>query len=161
MNSFGVLTENVVVTNLSKNINQNFQNQRSALLGTIVKIESVLGNNNVGVRFLKNLETWESDSFSCPRESIVNVDEQIWSFLAAIVSPLERVKLAKNSKRCEKLMQIKKDMVVGFEDYKDVYLGTVKYIGLVKGIGKCFGLQLHVRILYVYRSSYNDLSSGF
>lgn len=96
------------------------------------------------MRLLREGESWESSKFGVLKENIVRVHEKLWPFLAAITSPMERVNVAKDKTRCEKLMQLTKDMVVGFKDVNGAYLGTIKYIGNVKGIGKCFGMQLHV-----------------
>lgn len=53
------------------------------------------------------------------------------------------MKLAKNREKCEKLLNLSKDMTVAVSLSDDVVLGVIKYIGLVKGIGKCVGVQLH------------------
>lgn len=141
---YGVIVKNVLLTEVtSKNAN----NPRTVLLGTIVKIETILGGKNLCVRFLKDGETWESTTFLCSRDDMVFIEEKLWPYLAAVVSPQERTKLAKNKDKCNKLLQVAKDMTVGFADYNDVYLGTVKFIGNVKGMGKCFGIQLHVSII--------------
>lgn len=98
------------------------------------------------MRLLKEGETWESLTFSVPKDHIIPVHEKLWPFLAAVSSSFERVNLAKDSARCEKLKQLSTEMVVGFRNVTGADLGTIKYIGNVKGIGKCFGIQLHVSI---------------
>lgn len=142
--NYGIIIENTILNDLSSVKNDSLQNQRTALLGTIVKIESVLGNNYVAVKFLKEGETWDSTLFHCLRDNVVFVDDKVWAFLSAVPSPQDRVKLARNKKRCDKILQLSKEMVVAFSEYKDTPLGTIKYIGNVKGMGKCFGIQLHV-----------------
>lgn len=101
------------------------------------------------VRLLKDGESWESLTFSVPKEHIIGVHEKLWPFLAAVNSSFERVNVAKDKNRCEKLMQLGTEMVVGFKDVSGAYLGTIKYIGHVKGIGKCFGIKLHVSVFFL------------
>lgn len=138
---YGVLVQNALV----KDLKQKPQNQRTALLGTIVKIEGVLGGRMFAVRFLKeDGETWESSKFCCEQGLVVSVSEQFWPLLAAVSSLLERVKLAKNPVLCQQLMEICIDTVVGFLEFGEVVLGTVKFIGNIKSIGKGFGIRLHV-----------------
>lgn len=102
------------------------------------------------MRLLKDGESWESLTFSVPKEHIIGVHEKLWPFLAAVNSCFERVNVAKDKNRCEKLMQLGTEMVVGFKDVNGAYLGTIKYIGHVKGIGKCFGIKLHVSCMYTF-----------
>lgn len=89
------------------------QSQRTALVGQIVKIESPLTNGNVAVKFLKKGETWESTKFSCQAQSLVLIPEKLWPYLHSISSPQERVKVAKDKARCEKLCNMTKDITVG------------------------------------------------
>lgn len=153
-NSYGILTKNELIVESTKG-----QNKRTALLGQIVKIDCVLENQeDYNIRFLKDVDTWESTSFTCPMQSVESVDERFWTFLAAVTSPKERVKLAINKQRVSKLLQITTDVVVGFNG-DEVYLGTVKFIGNVKGMGKCFGIQLHVSILITNNNKCFDVSS--
>ncbi|KAJ8931320.1 hypothetical protein NQ314_015782 [Rhamnusium bicolor] len=135
---YGIFVQNVLLKDLSK-----VQKQRTALLGQIVIIASKLADRNLAVRFLKEGDTWESTHFCCSQDSVVPICEQLWPYIATITSPQERVKLAKNKSLCEKLKKISKDTVVGFIDTTDVHLGTVKYMGTVKGIGSCIGIELH------------------
>lgn len=123
------------------------QAQRTAMLGQVVIIDE-RSEGNVAVRFLKDDgESWESTQFLCPEDHIVHISEKLWPFIASIVSPQDRLKLAKNKSLCDKLKTISKDMVVGFSDTNDVYLGKVKYIGAVKGMGHCYGIELHVSFI--------------
>lgn len=122
------------------------QNQRTALLGQVVIIDAKLPNRILIIRFLKEGETWESVQFCCSEDSVIRICEKLCFFIASIVSPQERVKVAKNKSLCDKLKTITNDMTVGFADTKDVYLGKVKYIGVVKGMGHCFGIELHVSV---------------
>lgn len=100
------------------------------------------------MRLLKDGESWESYTFAVQKENVIEIQEKLWPFLAAITSSIERVNLAKNKKKCEKLIHLGIDMTVGFKDKNNIYLGVIKYIGNVKGIGKCFGIMLHVNIYY-------------
>ncbi|XP_022918695.1 ubiquitin carboxyl-terminal hydrolase CYLD isoform X2 [Onthophagus taurus] len=43
-------------------------------------------------------------------------------------------------------MQITRDTLVGYSTEHDIHLGKVKFIGFVKGLGKCFGIQLHTKL---------------
>lgn len=122
------------------------QQQRTALLGQVVIIDGKLPNRTIIIRFLKEGETWETAQFFCSEDSVIRICEKLCFFIASIVSPQERVKVAKNKSLCDKLKTISNDMTVGFSDTKDIYLGTVKYIGVVKGMGHCFGIELHVSI---------------
>lgn len=142
---YGILVQNALVRDLQ----QNAQSQRTALLGSIVKIEGVLGNRTFAIRFLKDdHETWESEKYCCEQEKVVSVAETFWPHLTAINSPQERVKLAKNPDRCEQLMQISIGSIVGYLHFDEVLLGTVKYIGNVIGRGKCYGIRLHVSFFF-------------
>ncbi|KAF5282823.1 hypothetical protein FQR65_LT02820 [Abscondita terminalis] len=137
---YGILVQNALV----KSLQAKPQNQRTALLGTIVKIDNSLPNRFLAVRFLKDdSDSWETDKFICEQSIIVSVTENVWPYLASVSSPQERVQLAKNPEKCEQLMQISVNSVVGFLDFGGVLLGTVKYIGNIKGIGKGFGIQLY------------------
>ncbi|KAB0798491.1 hypothetical protein PPYR_09484 [Photinus pyralis] len=138
---YGILVQNALV----KDLQNKPQNQRTALLGLIVKIEGVLGNKTFAIRFLKsdNSEHWESNKFCCDQSIIVPVNENLWPYLASVSSPQERVLLAKNPNRCEQLMQTPINGVVGFLDFGQVLLGTIKFKGNIKGIGKGFGIQLY------------------
>lgn len=119
------------------------QNQRTAMLGQVVIIDEK-SEGNVTVRFLKEGDSWESIQFLCPKTDILYISEKLWPFIASIASPQDRLKLANNKNLCDKLKTITKDMVVGFADTKEVYLGKVRYIGAVKGIGHGYGIELHV-----------------
>lgn len=135
---YGITIRNTLLNELLS------KTQRTILLGTIFKVETIVGNNNLHVRFLKENETWDSVTFLCSRNDIVFINDKLWHYLAAVTSPKERVKLAQNPKRCMKLMEVNVDMTVGFEDYANIYWGVVKFKGHVKGMGKCFGIQLFV-----------------
>lgn len=135
---YGIVTKNALLLEVKS------QSSRTILLGTVFKVETVLDAKTLYVRFLKDGETWESVTFLIARDDVAFVHERLWSFLAAVTSPKERVKLALNTKKCRKLIDISVDMTVGFDDHNDIYLGTVKYKGNVKGMGKCFGIQLYV-----------------
>lgn len=141
-NKYGVFLKNTLLK--SKDARDKNLSQRTALLGYVVIIDEKV-DGNVFVRFLKSdTEQWESTQFLCPEDHIVYISEKLWPFIASITSPQDRLKLAKNKKLCDKLKTITKDMVVGFADTKDVHLGKVKYIGIVKGMGHCYGIELHV-----------------
>ncbi|RZB73458.1 CAP GLY domain containing protein, partial [Asbolus verrucosus] len=135
---YGIFIQNELMKELKQG-----QNQRTALLGQIVKIEAILGGGNVAVRFLKDSETWESTTFCCRQQSIVSVNEKLWPYLYAVTSPQERVKLAKNKERCDKLSNITKDITVGFIDTDQILLGQIMFLGMVRGMGHCVGLKLH------------------
>lgn len=138
---YGILTKNSVMQEVSSSKSRS---TRTVLLGQIVKVETELANRKISVRLLKDGETWDSCTFFSTKDDVIPIPEKLWPFLAAISSPMERVKLANNKGKCEKLMQIGKDMTVGFSDMDNVYLGKIKFIGNVKGMGKCVGIQLHV-----------------
>ncbi|KAJ8920977.1 hypothetical protein NQ315_015772 [Exocentrus adspersus] len=134
---YGILAQNVLLKEIPKG------GQRTALLGQIVRIEDKLKDGNYVLRFLTEINTWELNRFSCSQENVVCIPEKLWLYIASIQSPQERIKLAKNKALCEKLKSVGKDMVVGFMDTNDVYLGRVRYMGPVKGMGYCFGIELH------------------
>lgn len=144
---YGIITDNVLANEHNKRDSLNYQ--KTILLGQIVKIEAVL-KSAYAVRLLKDGENWETVTYVCPGNVLMSVDEKLWPFLAAVVSPQERVKVVRDRPRCQRLLQITEEMVVGVSFPKDVCLGTVKYIGTVKGLGKCFGIQLHVKYQYYF-----------
>ncbi|KAJ3632851.1 hypothetical protein MTP99_009834 [Tenebrio molitor] len=135
---YGIFIQNELMRELKQG-----QNQRTALLGQIVKVEAILGSGNVAVRFLKDAETWESTTFCCRQQVIVDVDEKLWPYLQAVTSPQERVKLARNKEECHKLSNITKDITVGFKDTGGIHLGQIMFLGLVRGVGYCVGIKLH------------------
>lgn len=139
---YGLVTENVVL--IEQNKHESVNNQKTVLLGQIVKIDGIL-KESYAVRLLKDGESWDITTYICPSTVLISVDEKLWPFLASVASPQERVKFARNRLRWQKLLQITEEMVVGVAMVTDVCLGTVKFIGNVKGVGKCFGIQLHVR----------------
>ncbi|KAK9686915.1 CAP-Gly domain [Popillia japonica] len=137
---YGLVTENVVL--IEQNKHESVNNQKTVLLGQIVKIDGIL-KESYAVRLLKDGESWDITTYICPSTVLISVDEKLWPFLASVASPQERVKFARNRLRWQKLLQITEEMVVGVAMVTDVCLGTVKFIGNVKGVGKCFGIQLH------------------
>lgn len=138
---YGILVQNVLLKEIPKG------DQRTALLGQVVLIDGELGKGIIGVRFLTEGNTWEPNRFSCPQENVAVISEKLWPYIASITSPQERVKLVKNKPLCDILKNIGKDMVVGFMDTNDVHLGTVRYMGAVKGMGYCFGIELYVSLI--------------
>lgn len=121
------------------------QEPRTVLMGQICIIESVLKQRQLQVRLLRDGETWEPQTFlTMTEECVLPICDKLWQYIAAIASPQERVKFAKNKTSCEKLSTVCKDMVVGFTDTNDVKLGKIKYMGQIKGLGYAFGLELHV-----------------
>ncbi|KAL3282859.1 hypothetical protein HHI36_006019 [Cryptolaemus montrouzieri] len=139
--SYGLFTENCLLTPSKGSNGSNF---RTAFVGQIVKINGTQENGRVLVKMLKDAETWESHSFICKKDNLIPIKEKLVFFIAAI-SPQERLKLAKNKEKCEKLSTLTKEMTVAVSFNDDVALGVIKYIGTVKGIGKCIGIQLHER----------------
>lgn len=139
---YGVFLNNALLK--LRDVKEKSQTQRTAMLGQVVIIDEK-SQGTVSVRFLREGgDSWESTQFLCPVDHIVHISEKLWPFIASIASPQDRLKLAKNKNLCDKLKTITKDMVVGFADTKEVYLGKVKYIGAVKGMGHCYGIELHV-----------------
>ncbi|CAG9769168.1 unnamed protein product [Ceutorhynchus assimilis] len=136
---YGIFIRNAMLKDTSKT-----QNARTVFMGQICIIEGILKHGILQVRLLKEGDTWESMMFITTCENIVSViHEKLWQYMAAISSPQDRVKFAKNKYLCERLSLVCKDMVVGFTDSNDVKLGKVKYMGHIKGIGYGFGLELH------------------
>lgn len=137
---YGIFTKNELLCSVGKP-----QQQNTVLLGQIVRIENILSDGSLVVR-LKASESWnwEPDHFICSSTNVVSIHEKLWQYIASIGSPQERVKLAKNTKLCDHLKNITKGMTVGFTDSKDIYLGTVRYIGRVKGMDYSYGIELHV-----------------
>lgn len=129
------------------------QAQRTALLGQIVKIESNLTNGNVAVKFLKEGETWESTKFYCPSQNLALIPDKLWPYLHAVSSPQERVKVATDRARCEKLCNMTKDITVEFMDKDgERHLGKIMYLGFVRGMGHCVGIKLHVSSLSTFKT---------
>ncbi|KAJ8973994.1 hypothetical protein NQ317_002390 [Molorchus minor] len=136
---FGIFGHNELLKELSKG-----QHQRTVLLGQVVMVVGKLSEGKLIVRFLKEGESWETTTFFCNQDSIIPICEKLWPYVSSITSPQARVKLVKNKELCEKLTNISKEMVVGFIDTNDIYLGVIKYMGTVKGMGYCIGVELHV-----------------
>lgn len=139
---YGIITENELLSEHNKC--ESINNKKTVFLGQIVKVDAIL-KSSYAVRLLKDGENWDTTTYICPAKVLISVDEKLLPFLSAIPSPQEKIKLARDKARYQKLLQISVDMVVGVSLPKDVRLGTVKFIGNVKGIGKSFGIQLHVR----------------
>ncbi|XP_057672894.1 ubiquitin carboxyl-terminal hydrolase CYLD isoform X1 [Diorhabda carinulata] len=137
---FGIFICNELLKDFSKH-----PESRTVLLGQIIIIDQKVSDKTLAIRFLKENDTWETTAYSCPEDKIVRISEKLYPYIASITSPQERVKLAKNRELCNKLQRIGKDMVVGFIDTNDILLGTVRFNGVVKGIGHCFGIELHER----------------
>lgn len=137
---YGVLLKNCIL----RDVSSKRQEPRTVLLGQVVRVENELKDNRLLVRLLKEGETWDSSTYGCNKTDIVLMHENLWQYIAAVNSPIDRVKLAKNKSKCEKLMQISEGSTIGFCDMDNVYLGQIRFIGNVKGMGKCVGIQLHV-----------------
>ncbi|XP_060518432.1 probable phosphorylase b kinase regulatory subunit beta [Cylas formicarius] len=137
---YAIFLKNEVLKELSlSRINSN-----TVLMGQIVIIESKRENGDIQIRCLRDNESFEPLTFFTSNpESVLPIPKKLWQYIASIASPQERVKLAKNKSLCEKLMTISKDVTVGFIDSEDVKLGTIKYMGKVKGLGYSFGIELH------------------
>ena len=137
---YGIFVSNQLLRDVIKE-----QTQRTVMMGQICMIETFLANKALQVRLLKDGETWESQTFLTNTENcVLTISEKLWPYIAAISSPQERVKLAKNKSLCEKLKTVSKDITVGFVYADDVKLGKIKFMGQVKGIGHCYGLEMHV-----------------
>lgn len=136
---YGIFIRNDIIKDISKN-----QNQRTVLVGQICIIDAVLGNRTLRVRLLEENNSWEAKPFVTVTENcIIPVPNSLLHYISAIHSPQERVKLTKNRILCEKLQKVTKDAIVGFTEASEVKLGRVRYIGFAKGIGYCYGLELH------------------
>lgn len=141
---YGIFIQNYVVKD-----NTNSQNERSVFLGQMCVIEAVLANSAIQIRLMIDDESLDTQTYTILRDNIVVlVPSKLRSYVASIVSPQERIKLAKNKNLCEKLSQVSINSMVGFTTTSDVKLGKVRYMGPVKAIGFCFGLELHVRYLH-------------
>lgn len=138
---YGIITENTVLNEQNKH--ESLNHQKTIFLGQIVKIDAIL-KASYAIRLLKDGESWDTITYICPANALISVDEKLWPFLASVVSPQDRVKLIRNKARCQSLLQITEERVIGISLTNEVSLGTVKFIGNVKGVGKCFGIQLHV-----------------
>lgn len=134
---YGVIVQNCVLKN------EKGEKTRTAVFGKVLKISNCYENGSMVVQFLKDdRETWEPGSFVCAPEHIAIIKEKLMPYVASIVSPEDRIKLAMDKERCEKLANLTIDMTVAVL-LTDVQLGVIKYMGTVKGLGKCIGIQLH------------------
>lgn len=121
------------------------ESARTVLLGQICIIEGFLKDGALQVRLLKDGATWDSHTFMCESEQVVvPICDQLWPYIAAISSPQERVKFARDKVLCEKLRMVELGATVGFMDATDVKLGTVRFKGNIRGLGYGFGLELNV-----------------
>ncbi|XP_072377151.1 ubiquitin carboxyl-terminal hydrolase CYLD [Diabrotica undecimpunctata] len=135
---YGIFICNDLLKDLPKGLQP-----RTVLLGQIIIIDGRIGERLLAIRFLKEFDNWETITYSCSEDNIVRISDKLWPFIASVSSPQERVKLAKNRNLCEALQRVCTDMVVGFTDINDIQLGKVKFIGVVKGIGYGYGIELH------------------
>lgn len=141
---FGIVINNALVEEVDHENSAKQNTQRTLINGTIIRIERDLPDHTYQVRCLKDdRDNWDTSQFKISIEKCHLIPEKLWQFLAAVQSPLERVKLAQNKERYEKLLLISVDMVVAYSDDDNVLLGTVKHIGKVKSIGWCYGIKLY------------------
>lgn len=143
-NKYGIAKQNILVQGLS-NIRSN--DQRTALLGSVVKIENILANGNITVRFLdKTNAQFEEFVYHSKLSEIIPVAEKLWPLLIAMPSPLERVAVASNVNLCDQLVALRIGSNVEVLYSKIYYNAIVKYIGPVEamGGGHYFGLELLV-----------------
>ncbi|XP_017774296.1 PREDICTED: ubiquitin carboxyl-terminal hydrolase CYLD isoform X1 [Nicrophorus vespilloides] len=133
---YGILLENDLVHEYDKS-----DRPQSLLLGQIIKIESHLSSQHCLIKVIQKDRILVTN-FVCSIESILYIDEKLWPFLQSVVSPQDRVALAKSKERCQSLMDIKLNSIVGCNLNNEILLGEVKYMGEVKGIGTCYGIQL-------------------
>lgn len=159
-NKYAVTKVNTLVHGINST---RINDQRTALLGTVVKIENILGNGNVSIRFLdKTSAAFEETTYCCKQNELVSIAENLWPLLVAIPSPMIRNELAANTSLCDQLVSMKNGTSVEVLHNKTFYMGIIKYIGPVQamGAGSFFGLELLVRviiifILFLYHFSYH------
>lgn len=148
--SFGIAKENILVSGIS---NTRSNEQRTVLLGSIVKIESVLENSNLAVRFLdKQSSGFEEAVFRCHSCEVWLVSESLWPLLQAVPSPMLRVDLASSPTLHNQIASLKVGCGVEVLHNKIFYKGVIKYIGAVQamGAGSVFGLELLVRVIIIF-----------
>lgn len=146
-NKYAVAKVNILVRGLN---NTRLSEQRTALLGTVVKIENILGNGNVAVQFLDKTNTaFEDLSYCCKQSDLTPIAENLWSMLLAIPSPIIRGELAANTSLCDQLSSMQPGTKVEVLHNKTFYMSYIKYIGPVPamGAGSYFGLELLVRVI--------------
>ncbi|GAB0089119.1 CYLD [Sergentomyia squamirostris] len=91
---------------------------------------------------------WENNLFSCPMASLLVIPSDIWLFLAGIVDPGERLRVAQTEHQWKYILSLhESDIVVvnGSAFRLDVsFDGIIRYVGLVPEIGPgyYFGLEI-------------------
>lgn len=148
-NKYAVVQVNILVYGMST---AKLKEQRTALLGTVVKVESILGNGNVAIRFLdKNSSSFKDATYCCKQSELVSVAESLWPLLIAIPSPMCRKDVASNIALCDQLISMTKGTKVEVLHNKIFYMGYIHYIGPVQamGPGHFFGMELLVRVIII------------
>lgn len=148
--NFAVAKANLLVTGIG---NVRLNEQRTVLLGSIVKIENILENGNVAVKFLDKANNHFEDSvYCCKLADLELVAESLWQLLLGIPSPMIRTDLASNSSLCDQIMSLKVGCNVEVLHNKLFYKGVIRYIGPVQsmGVGSVFGLELLVRVIIIF-----------
>lgn len=125
---------------------------RTAIVGSIVKIEGTIGNGNVIVRFLEptSLE-FEDSKYYGKQIDFIPVAEKLWPLLVAMSSYMERVSVAAHSELCDILVNLSINSKVEVLHNKIYYSAVIRYIGPVEtmGAGHFLGLELVVRTFFL------------
>lgn len=142
---FAVAKENILVNGLMR---QN--EQRTVILGSIVKVEGPLDAGDVCVRFLdKTNNHFEDVTYCCQSSKLATVPDTVWPLLLGVPSPMVRAELASNPQLCDQIASMRVGTIVEVLHNKIFYNGVIKYIGPVQamGAGSVFGLELLVRVI--------------
>lgn len=141
---YGISRNSILVHGLTNSHNSD---ERTALLGSVVKIEGTIGNGNIIISFLEATSlTFEDSKYYGKQSDFIAVSEFLWPHLIAIPSPIDRISVATNSELCDHLLKISVNSKIQVLYNKNSYPAIVKYVGPVvaMGTGFFFGLQLMV-----------------
>lgn len=103
-------------------------------------------SNDVEVKVIDVSKRRDNDEYTyrCSTEKLIELDEKVFRLLAAIKSPTERVKIAKDTSRCDELRTIGTDSVVKLSNY---YLGLVLSKKIANNGSACFEVLVQVSLI--------------
>lgn len=137
-----LVTKNVVARNLHKECNQ------TLYAGYLVVLEQVRPHIRLFDVKLVDLEKKSNSPievvYRCPPDCLLEIDPKVWSLIAAVSSPVLKLRIAKNTELCEELSCIELGSIVQVltspsasidtREEPPVY-GIVTFKGPVPGLG--------------------------
>lgn len=123
-----LVTKNAVARNLSSNTPITLK------VGSLVVLEKA-GSHFHDVKEVDlELKTNSPEEvvFRCPSDSLIEIDRKVWSLIAAVSSPIDKINIAKEPRLCKELSSIEVGSVVKLSSSSSV--GTVTFKGPVEGL---------------------------